>query len=103
MGVGPCSGQKRVFDPIELEFQVVVSYQMWVLGILFRSSARVASDRLRKGLFLLILYVLVLLCLYAQRPRVPTTPGEQKKSLSPLELWAPCGCWELNYISLQVH
>lgn len=36
---GACSGQTRVLDLLKLEFQVVVSCQMWVVGtwVLWRS------------------------------------------------------------------
>lgn len=32
--------QKRTFDPVELELQVVVSHPMWVLGTRLGSSSR---------------------------------------------------------------
>lgn len=38
MCVGACSGQKKVFNPLKLEFQAVMSCQMWVLGIVLRAS-----------------------------------------------------------------
>ena len=41
--VGAHGDQKRVLDPLELEFQVVVSCLMWVLGTKPRSSARAAN------------------------------------------------------------
>lgn len=37
--VGPPGGQKSVLEPLELEFQVFLSYPLWILRTKFRSSA----------------------------------------------------------------
>lgn len=40
---GDCGGYTRVLDTLELEFQAILRYLMWVHGIEPMSSARVAS------------------------------------------------------------
>lgn len=40
---GVCRGQKKVLDPLELVLQVVVSIQLWVLGLELQSSGRTDS------------------------------------------------------------
>lgn len=36
-------GQKAASDPLELEFQAVVSHPTWVLGVMFWSSSRTST------------------------------------------------------------
>lgn len=40
-----CDGQKRASDPLELEWQVLVSHPTWVLEPDLSSSGRAASER----------------------------------------------------------
>lgn len=38
MSTGLLRGQYRALDPLEVEFQVAVSYPVWVLGVIHYSS-----------------------------------------------------------------
>lgn len=48
--VGNCGVQKRVSDPLDLEFKEVVNCMMWVLGIKVTSSANERVKKARLGL-----------------------------------------------------
>lgn len=40
---GACRGQKMVLDPLQLEFQAVVSHSTWVLGKSLQSLSHPSS------------------------------------------------------------